>query len=89
MANGSVTSVLICSPSAYSWIAQAPCPTGYSISVTQAYLLEPSQKAAYDAMSAPFDYGYASAVWGLGFSTVVGLYLVARSAGTILDFIKR
>lgn len=89
MANGTVTSVLTCSASAYSWITQAPCPTGYSISVTQAYLLDPSQRAAYDAMSAPFDYGYASAVWGLGFSTVVGLYLVARSAGTILDFIKR
>lgn len=89
MANGSVASVLTCSPSAYGWITQAPCPAGYSISVTQAYLLDPSQKAAYDAMSAPFDYGYASGVWGLGFSTVVGLYLVARSAGTILDFIKR
>lgn len=89
MATGSIQAVLTCTPSAYEWLTQAPCPSGHSITVAQAYLLDPSQQASYEALSAPFDYGYASSVWGLGFSTVVGLYLVARSAGTILDFIKR
>lgn len=89
MATGSVQSVLTCSPSAIKWITQSPCPSGYSITVTQAYLLDPSQKASFDAITAPFDYAYASGVWGLGFSSVVVLYLVSRSAGTILDFIKR
>lgn len=89
MASGTLSSVLVCVPSAYEWATQAPCPQGHSIAVTQAYLLDPSQQASYEALAAPFDYGYAASVWGVGFSTVVGLYLVARSAGTILDFIKR
>jgi len=89
MATGSIQSVLTCTPSAYKWLTQAPCPSGHSITVTQAYLLDPSQKATYETLSLPFDYAYASGVWGLGFSTVVALYVVARSAGTILDFIKR
>ncbi|MFZ2973285.1 MAG: hypothetical protein WA049_11645 [Ferribacterium limneticum] len=89
MPTGSVQSVLTCTTSANKWLTQAPCPSGHSITVTQAYLLDPSQKAIYETLSAPFDYAYASGVWGLGFSSVVVLYLVARSAGTILDFIKR
>lgn len=89
MASGMVVPVLTCSLSANGKTTQSPCPSGYLITVTQAYLLDPSQMASYEALSAPFDYGYASGVWGMGFSTVVGLYLVARSAGTILDFIKR
>lgn len=86
---GSIKSVLTCTPSANKWLTQAPCPSGHSITVTQTYLLDPSQQTSYETLSAPFDYAYASGVWGLGFSSVVVLYLVARSAGTILDFIKR
>ena len=89
MAAGNIYSVLTCSPSANRWITQSPCPTGFSITVTQAYLLDPSQQNSFDAALAPFDYSYAAGVWGLGFSSVVVLYLVSRSAGTILDFIKR
>lgn len=88
MASGITTPVLVCVQSA-SWATQAPCPSGYSISVVQSYLLDPSQQTTYEAISAPFDYSYAAQVWGLGFSSVVALYLVSRSAGTILDFIKR
>lgn len=86
MASGAVQTVVVCVPSAFS---QSPCPSGQAIATVQAYLLDPSQQAAIEAATAPFDYGYAAGVWSLGFTTVVGLYLVARSAGTILDFIKR
>lgn len=89
MATGTVQYVLTCSPSSSKGGSQAPCPSGYSITVTQAYLLDPSQAASFDTSTAPFDYSYASGVWGLGFSSVVALYLMSRSAGTILDFIKR
>lgn len=86
MASGTVQTVVICTPSAFS---QAPCPSGQAVATVQAYMLDPSQQASYEAATAPFDYAYASGVWALGFTTVVGLYLVSRSAGTILDFIKR
>lgn len=36
-----------------------------------------------------FDYGYASALWGFSFSMVVGLFVVARYGGVILEFIRR
>ena len=36
----------------------------------------------------PFDYTYAAGIWSLAFTVVVGLYLVARSAGTVLNFIR-
>ena len=86
MASGAVQTVVVCVPSAFS---QSPCPSGQAIATVQAYLLDSSQKAAIEAATAPFDYAFASGGWSLGFTTVVGLYLVARSAGTILDFIKR
>jgi hypothetical protein len=35
-----------------------------------------------------FDYAYASGVWSIAFTSVVGLYLVAKNAGVILALIK-
>lgn len=35
-----------------------------------------------------FDYAYASALWTLSFTFVVGLYFVTKGYGTILNFIK-
>ena len=39
--------------------------------------------------SGPFDYAYASALWAFAFTMVVGLYVVSRYAGVVLDFIRR
>jgi hypothetical protein len=89
MVTGTIQSVLVCTPSVDNLQTQVPCPTGYSITVAQAYLLDPSQMANYETLLAPFDYSYASGVWGLAFTTVVALYVIARSAGLILEFIKR
>jgi hypothetical protein len=38
---------------------------------------------------APFDYAYASSIWTMAFTFVVGLYMVSKKAGLVLDFIKR
>lgn len=39
-------------------------------------------------ISEAFDYTYAAAVWSLAFTSVVGLYLVAKNAGLILALIR-
>jgi hypothetical protein len=36
----------------------------------------------------PFDYAYASSIWSLAFTSVVGLYLVSKNVGLILALIK-
>ncbi|RJX30302.1 MAG: hypothetical protein C4516_10685 [Oxalobacter sp.] len=38
--------------------------------------------------TAPFDYATAGALWSLAFTFVLGLYLLARSAGTVLNVIR-
>ena len=86
MPSGSIQTVLICAP---SQTTQSPCPTGSAVVVTQAYLIDPAQATAFEAALQPFDYSVAASAFGLAFSSVVGLYLVARSAGTILNFIRR
>ena len=35
-----------------------------------------------------FDYGYASSVWSVAFTSVVGLYLLSKNAGLILALIR-
>ena len=86
MAAGSVQTVLVCVPSQFP---QAPCPTGTAVGSAKAYLIDESQASSIEAQSAPFDYAYASGLWGLGFTFVVGLFLVSKSAGTILNMIRR
>lgn len=85
MAMGSVQTIVVCVPSAF---AQAPCPSGMAVSSMQAYVLDASQASNIEAQYAPFDYALASGFFGLGFTSVLGLFLVARSAGTILNVIR-
>ena len=86
MASGSVQTILVCVPSAFG---QAPCPSGMAVSSMQAYVVDPSEQSYLDALSAPFDYTLAGELWGFAFTTVLALYLVARSAGTVLNFIRK
>lgn len=37
----------------------------------------------------PYDYANAGAIWGFFFSFTVGLWLVAKNAGLVLEFIKK
>lgn len=85
MTTGTIQTILVCVPSAF---AQAPCPAGQAVTTMQAYVLDASQQANYEASVAPFDYMYAASLWALAFTFVVGLYLVTKSAGTILNFIR-
>jgi len=86
MTTGSVQTILICVPSTFS---QAPCPSGTALTTTQAYVIDPTQAATIDAQNAPFDYVQAGAIWSLGFTFVVGLYVVSKSAGAIINLIRK
>lgn len=85
MAMGTVQTVVVCAPSSF---AQAPCPTGMAVTTVQGYVIDPSQASNIEAQNAPFDYVEAAGIWSLGFTFVVGLYLVSKSAGIILNRIK-
>lgn len=85
MATGTVQTILVCAP---SWTTQAPCPSGQAVTAVQAYVIDPSQAANFEAATAPFDYTYAAGLWSVAFTMVVGLFLISRSAGTILNFIR-
>lgn len=85
MATGSNQTIVVCMPSAF---AQAPCPAGMAVATVQGYVIDPSQAASIEAQNAPFDYALAAGFWSLGFTFVVGLYLVSKSAGTILNAIR-
>jgi hypothetical protein len=86
MSIGSIQTIVVCVPSAF---AQAPCPTGQAVTTIQAYVIDPAQAASVEAQNAPFDYSLAAGMWTLGFTFVVGLYLVTKSAGTILLMIRK
>jgi hypothetical protein len=41
------------------------------------------------ATQAAFDYSQAGDLWGVAFCSVVGLYVVSRGIGAVVDFIRR
>lgn len=82
---GSTQTILVCVPSAF---AQAPCPAGMAVSTIQGYVLDASQASNVEAQYTPFDYEIAAGFWSAGFVFVVGLFLVTKSAGVILNRIK-
>jgi len=86
MTTGAVQTIVVCVPSSF---AQAPCPAGQAVTTIQAYVLDVSQQASYEASTAPFDYLYASGVFSFSFSFVLGLFFLSRGFGTILAFIRR
>lgn len=85
MATGSIQTILICGAAASS---QAPCPEGMGVMTMQGYVVDASQAAGMEAQNVPFDYAYAAGIWSMAFTFVVALYLVSKSAGTILNAIR-
>lgn len=85
MAAGTEQIVIVCAP---SQVSQSPCANGSAPATVAAYLIDPSQAASINAQHEPFDYAVAGAIWGMAFTFVVGLYLVSKSAGTILSAIR-
>lgn len=94
MAAGSVQEIVICRPAASaSAMQQAVCPKDglqfYEPITARAYLLDPAQQNNIDAALGPFDYAYASGLWAMAFSMVVGLYFVSQGIGQVLGLMRR
>lgn len=94
MGVGSVQSTVVCVPAASASEAQqVVCPVVggqfFAPQVVAAYLVEPAQGVAFEAQLGPFDYGHAAALWSMGFTMVVGLYVVSHGIGSVLGFIRR
>lgn len=85
MAIGSIQTVVVCMPSD---APQLPCPSGQAMAVVQGYVFDPANAASIEAQNGDFDYAAAAGIWGMAFTFVVGLYLVSKAAGAVLNRIK-
>ncbi|RRW91043.1 hypothetical protein [Pandoraea apista] len=56
---------------------------------TGVILLSRSDYEAQQALSEPLDRTQAGAIWWLAFGSVLTLYFVSRSAGALLEMIRR
>lgn len=83
---GTVQTVVVClsGPSGI----QGACPDGQVQSVTQAYLVAPSEAARFELMSEPFDPGQAGAFFGFSFASTVFLWLFSIGLGHILKMVR-
>jgi hypothetical protein len=83
---GTVQTVVVCI--AGSSGIQGACPTGSVESVTQAYMIAPSQASYFDLMADPFDPGVAGQYFGFAFASTVFVWLLALGAGAVIKMVK-
>jgi hypothetical protein len=91
---GSVQTILVCVPKQIqNGQSIAPCANLANVrmqpEMRHAYVIDPGQQTFMDAILEPFDYGYAGGLWTLSFSMVIGLFVISRYAGAVLEFIRR
>lgn len=83
---GTVQTVVVCIPGTPG--VQGACPDGQVQSVTQAYLIAPSEAARFDLMAEPFDAATAGAYFGFAFASTVFVWLLALGAGMVIKMVK-
>ena len=91
---GSVQTIVVCVPATSATSTQqVVCPkvgsAFYVPARIQAYVVDVSQQNNLEGALGPFDYVYASALWGMAFTLVVSLYFVSHGIGLVLGFIRR
>ena len=87
---GTIQNIVVCGTGSqvlYSGRA-IQCPDGSNPVMVSAYVIDAAQEANFEASNGPFDYAVATSIWGMAFTFVVGLYLVSKSAGVVLNRIK-
>lgn len=97
MSAGVLRSILVCVPvtsaQQSSLVDQQICqPSGrtyFHLQQQQAYVISPENAGYLDAIAQPFDYAQAAGFWGIAFTTVLTLWIVARSAGTVISILRR
>ncbi len=65
-----------------------PCPSGQVQSVTQAYVITPSEGARLDLLAEPFDAQTAWSFFGFAFASTIAIWWVAHGAGEIVRMIR-
>lgn len=83
---GTVQTVVVCVSGASG--VQGVCPVGQVESVTQAYLIAPSEASRFDLMLEPFDSVTAGQYFGFAFASTCFVYLLAWSAGMVVKAVK-
>ena len=83
---GTVQTVVVCLSGASG--IQGACPEGQVQSVTQAYLVAPSQAEHFNLMAEPFDSATAGAYFGFAFASTVFVWLLSLSAGMVIRMVK-
>lgn len=79
---GIVQTVVVCISGSAG--VQGACPTGTVQSVTQAYLIAPSEASRFDLMSEPFDSTQAGGFFGFAFASTVFIWAFALGIGHIV-----
>jgi hypothetical protein len=83
---GQVQTVIVCLNGSSG--VQGPCANGQVESVTQAYLVAPSEATRFDLMAEPFDGSQASAFFGFSFASTMFVWLFALGIGRIIKMVK-
>jgi hypothetical protein len=82
VALGTVQTVVVCVP-------QGLCPAGQVQSVTQAYMIAPSESTALDVMAQPFDASQAGAFFGFAFASTIFCWLLSLGCGSLISLVRR
>lgn len=83
---GSVQTVVVCISGSAG--AQGVCPTGTTQSVTQAYLVAPSEAVRFDLMAEPFDSVQAGAFFGFAFASTIFVWLFSLGLGSVIKLVR-
>ncbi|KAB8052202.1 hypothetical protein GCN78_10310 [Janthinobacterium rivuli] len=83
---GTVQTVVVCISGSSG--TQGSCPSAQVQSVTQAYLIAPSESVRFDLMAEPFDVLQAGAFFGFSFASTMFVWLFALGIGRIINMVK-
>ena len=83
---GNVQTVVVCVAGTTG--VQGACPAGTTESVTQAYLIAPSEAARFNLMAEPFDGAQAGAFFGFAFASTMFVWLFSLGIGRVIAMVK-
>lgn len=83
---GTIQTVVVCISGSSGM--QGACPSAHVQSVTQAYLIAPSEAVRFDLMVEPFDALQAGAFFGFSFASTMFVWLFSLGVGRIIKMVK-
>lgn len=83
---GTIQTVVVCLSGSSGM--QGACPSAHVQSVTQAYLIAPSEAVRFDLMVEPFDALQAGAFFGFSFASTMFVWLFSLGVGRIIKMVK-